>query len=443
MPRRNFYLLLLVTVVSLVCYQKADSRHRRMHDTLTEVMRQIERHYLEPVDDQSLFQGALDGLVKQLDPYSAYIGPQDTRQFREGLDQQFGGIGIEVSWDAERNVLTVLNPLVGTPAYEGGVLAGDRILAIEGEKIERFNLEEAVRRLRGKPGDPVRLTILHEGADEPVEIVLVRAVVKVDSVIGYRRHGEGIWSFTLPGHPEIGYMRVTSFGKRTVDETQAVLDKLRDDGIRALVLDLRFNAGGLLEAGTEVCDLFIASGTIVTTRGRNGEILERVEATGQAPYADWPLVVLVNRYSASAAEIVAACLQDHQRAIIVGERTWGKGTVQNLIPLEGGRSALKLTVASYWRPSGKNIHRRKDAPETADWGVQPDDGFEVKLTDDQMRSLAEGRRRRERQFRDQDVGPEEGTAAEAPMSDDPQLEAAVGYLLEKFGTRPAVASQGA
>lgn len=398
MPRRNLNLLLLIGFISFICYQQAESAHRsrygRMFETFTEVLGVIERTYLEPTDDRELFQGALQGMVEQLDSYSAYIPPRQAQEFKEDLEGEFGGIGIEVTWDRETRTLTVMSPLVGTPAYEAGVLAGDTIVGIDGHSTEEFTLEDAVRHLRGKPGSTVRLMVLHEGDEEPVEINITRAIIHVDTVLGDLRTPDG-WEFFLEQDSRIGYIRVTTFGEHTVAELNAALARLRAGGMQGLILDLRNNAGGLLTEGIAVCDMFIKEGRIVSTRGRNGMLITSADASGQAQYTDFPMAVLVNRFSASASEIVAACLQDHERAVIVGQRTWGKGTVQNVTKVDDGTSLLKLTVASYWRPSGENIHRSEDDDENDKWGVTPNEGFQIELTEEQLVAVIRQRRLRD------------------------------------------------
>jgi carboxyl-terminal processing protease len=217
------------------------------------------------------------------------------------------------------------------------------------------------------------------------------------------------------------------------------LEGLEARGVKGLILDLRGNAGGFLKTAVSTCDLFVREGQIVSTRGRDKKrIVDNYEATGKAPYVRWPIAVLVDHLTASASEIVAACLQDHHRAVVVGERTWGKGTVQNVIPLESGKSALKLTVATYWRPSEKNIHRVRDAKESDDWGVRPDPGFEVKLTEDQLRRVIEERHRRD-VLKPQGGKPAAGKApGDEAKSDtapfDPQRDKAVEYLKTRISS---------
>jgi carboxyl-terminal processing protease len=418
MPRRNLHFLLAIALISLACYKKADSAYRshygRMIDTFVKVFEEIDNNYIKEVDDRQIFEGAIKGMVDQLDdPYSAYEPPQEAKEFQESLDQKFDGIGIELSIDAKTKRLTVMSPMIGTPAYEAGILAGDQLLAIDGQDTTGFKMDDAVRRLRGKRGKKVLLTILHEGQTQSVDIELERGLINVPSVLGDVRDSQGRWQFALSSDPRIGFLRVNTFGEQTVRELRAALDDLSNRGIRALIIDLRGNTGGYLSAAIGTCDLFVKEGEIVSIRGREAHGTpnrdasppdekgprfrneQRHMASGNAPYTTWPMAILVNRHSASASEIVAACLQDHQRAIVIGERTWGKGTVQNVVSLEGGKSALRLTIASFWRPSDKNIHRFADANETDDWGVCPNDGFEVKLSDDEWKRLIEDRRTRD------------------------------------------------
>jgi carboxyl-terminal processing protease len=456
MPRRNLYLLSAIALISLACYKKADSAYRshygQMIATIVKVFEEIDRNYVREVDERQIFEGAIKGMVDRLDdPYSGYEPPQEAQEFQQSLDQRFGGIGIELAIDPKTKRLTVMSPMIGTPAYNAGILAEDQLLSIDGEDTTGFDMEDAVRRLRGKPGQKVKLTVLHSGQVTAVEIELQRDVINVPSVLGDWRDADGQWKFVLAADPRIGYLRVTTFGEQTVRELRSALDELSQRGIKALVVDLRGNSGGYLSAAIDTCDFFVKEGEIVSIRGRETQQREattegpadggpgptsvaprfkneqRRLASGNATCTNWPMAVLVNRHSASASEIVAACLQDHQRAVIVGERTWGKGTVQNVIRLEGGKSALRLTIASFWRPSDKNIHRFADAKEEDDWGVRPNPGFEIKLTDDERKKLFEERRAR-------DVIQKHDTADSATNRPgfDPQLDKAVEALLQRL-----------
>ncbi len=438
MPLRNLLVLFLAAILSLMCHIKAD--RNRYASTVSEAMDLITFNYLEDVDYRQLYENAMHGMAEGLDPYSSYIGPAEYGHFKEELDQEFGGIGILVDFSPETKRIVVVNPLFDTPASRAGVRAGDVILAIDGKDTATMSYRDAVQLIRGLPGEPVRLTLLHVGEEKPVDLVIQRAIIPIESVLGDARRADGDWSFQLQSDPRIMYVRVINFGENTVDELKQAL---RGKSMRALILDLRDNAGGLLDAAVGTCEMFLDGGTIVTIRGRDGEVRRTYEADGEPLLPkDVPLVVLVNHFSASASEIVAACLQDHGRAKIAGQRTWGKGTVQNVIPLEAGRAALKLTTASYWRPSGKNIHRLKDAPEEAEWGVRPDPGREVKLTEEQADAIRQARRRRDIGAGPDDASTKSGGTEKNPQTtpaDDAQLRNAVEYLQQRLsaaGTKP-------
>ncbi len=431
MPRRTLWLIFAVLVISLACYERAD--HNPYGRWFSEILDTIDRYYVEPVDEQKLFEGALDGMIGRLDDYSAFLPRSEAPEFEEALDQEYGGIGVEVGLEGPQKQLTVMSPLAGTPAYKAGILAGDKIVAIDGRGTANLLLTEIKRMLRGKPGAAVAITVRRTGHDEPLDFPLVRARIQTDSVLGDVRQPDGSWNFLLPGEPQIGYVRLIAFGKTTASELEVALKWLADRKCRGLILDMRNNPGGLLEAANDVCDLFVPAGAvIVTTRWRDMRVRDRFVASGNGAYQNLPLVVLVNDKSASASEIVAACLQDHARATIVGERTWGKGTVQNVIPLEGGRSLLKLTIASYWRPSGKNIHRLSSSREKDEWGVTPDAGCELKLDEPQTAQLLEMRRKRDVA---RAIGAAEGSqppVADSPLEFDRQLERAVQVLQAKL-----------
>jgi carboxyl-terminal processing protease len=453
MTRRNLLLIFFAAVISLVCYHRA-ARNPYV-GTLAQVMNIIDAQYVDPVDDRVLFEGAMDGMFAQLDANSGYVNPRKYRELREDLDQEFGGVGIMVELHPDTQRLTVMTPLVGTPAHKAGLRSGDQIMAIDGKDTAGMTLDDAVRLMRGPEGSPVMLSILHEDAEKPVDVTLERARIPIESVLGDLRRKDGSWIYHLEAYPEIGYIRLTNFGRETAEELRQALQGYREPGnhIEGLILDLRGNAGGLLSAAVETCDMFLDEGTIVTTRGRGGVERERYSATpGVEIGHDVPMVVLVDKYSASASEIVAACLQDHGRAVVAGQRSWGKGTVQNVIDLEGNRSALRLTIASYWRPSGKDIHKRKDAKPTDPWGVQPNKGLEVNLTNELFAAWYKARRERDLMTVDEEGhavsilphknGDKEENTPPSATLEDPQLKKAVEGLEQKLGgsaTRPGTA----
>ncbi len=370
----------------------AEQEQYELYKLLVDTIDQVERNYVKDLDRRELFEAAIQGVLGKLDPYSAYIGPEELQRFRSSVEAEFGGIGIQIGLEGGR--LKVLSPLVGTPAYRAGIIAGDRIVEIDGESTEGTTIDEAVKRLKGQPGTQVQLSVMSEGGTERRTLEVTRERIHVETVLGDHRDADDAWNFLLDEQNRIGYVRLTAFSRDTARRLQTVLQQLKTQNVRGLILDLRFNPGGLLSAAIEVADLFIAEGRIVSTTGRNSP--ERAwDAKKRATFPNVPMVVLVNRHSASASEIVAACLQDHGRALIVGARTWGKGSVQNVIELEDGASALKLTTAAYRRPSGKNIHRFDETDDSGEWGVIPDEGYELKLDGTELANLVQDRRERD------------------------------------------------
>jgi carboxyl-terminal processing protease len=397
-PRRTLLFIFAGVAVAYACYWRADRSPYARY--LAEALEIVDQNYVEPVDGQKLFDGAMNGMVGRLDEYSGFISHEEATRFQQSLDQRFGGIGIEVALEPETEQLIVTTPVPATPAYRAGIGAKDKILRIGDRTVDSIppkkRLETAVDLLRGKEGEAITLQVLPAGQEQPVEHRLVRAIIQVDSVLGDTRQPDNSWNYLLAGHDTIGYLRVTSFGERTVHEFARAMEWLDEHKCQSVVIDLRNNPGGLLNAARDICEMFIdADKLIVVTKDREGQVRDRYVATGRGAYREIPVVVLVNRGSASASEIVAACLQDQQRAKIVGQRTWGKGTVQHVIPVEGGQSVLRLTTASYWRPSDKNIHRFKQSLDSDTWGVQPDPGCEVIMDDKQMSSWFEQRRHRD------------------------------------------------
>jgi carboxyl-terminal processing protease len=333
-------------------------------------------------------------MLQNLDPHSTFINTSEWMQFRKQIEGKFGGIGIQmIGIDSETGRLKIA-PMVGTPGYEAGILAGDQIVEIDGQTAEGMSPDKAVEVLTGRPGTEVKLTVVHEGSLDPEVVPITRAVIDVPSVLGDHRKPDDRWDFLLDPDKKIGYIRISSFIQNTAEDLKKVLDELKDEGIKGLILDLRDDPGGLLSAAVEVSDLFLDKGEIVSTKGRN-TAPKSYNAQKDSPYEELPLVVLVNQNSASAAEIVSAALQDHHRATIIGQRSYGKGSVQNIFELDDGNSVLKLTVASYYRPSGENIHRFRHSKTSDKWGVSPDPGCEVKLGSNEYFRWALARRDRD------------------------------------------------
>lgn len=349
-----------------------------------DVMQYVEQSYvheLSPEDRRKFIERAIQGALNGLDEHSAFFNYRDYRQFKKSNEGAFGGIGVTMNVNRETKRLTVISPMVGTPAYKAGIKPGDEIEKIDGVSAVGLSSDDAVEKITGKPGTTVTLTIRHRGSPRTIDMTLTRQIIELEGVMGDARDSEQQWDFLIDKTQKIGYIRLVQFNSKCVSELKAALAKLEAAGVRGLVLDLRNNPGGQLEAATEICDLFLTEGKIVSVEGRTraSQVYEaHQEGTMLLPPSTHPMVVLVNENSASASEIVASALQDHRRATIIGERTFGKGSVQNLVPMEGGKSAMKITTAKYIRPSGKNIHRFPDSTEESDWGVRPD--IELKLS---------------------------------------------------------------
>lgn len=319
--------------------------------TFAEVFSRIQQDYVEPVDNKKILEDAIQGMLSGLDPHSAYLDPEGYKEIRIGTEGQFGGLGIEVTM--ENGFVKVVTPIEDTPAAKAGLLTGDLIVRINKESVKGMSLNEAVRKMRGKPGTQIELTIVREGHDKPMDFTLTRAVIKLQSV--KRRLLE-------PGY---GYVRITQFQGNSGKGLTKALRWLRTQNkhpLKGLILDLRNNPGGVLPVAVSVADTFLNKGLIVYTVGRTSDSDLRYSATPGDALKGAPMVVLINGGSASASEIVAGALQDHHRAVIMGTRSFGKASVQTIIPMSNG-GALKLTTARYYTPKGRSIQAE---------GIEPD-----------------------------------------------------------------------
>lgn len=310
----------------------------------------IRSHYVEEVDDRTLLKYAIEGMLSGLDPHSAFLDESDFTDLQDSTTGEFGGLGMEVGM--ENGLVRVIAPIDDTPAQRAGIESGDFIIRLDGQSITGMNLDDAVDLMRGKPGSTIRITVLREGVDQPFELTLTRAIIRIHSV----RHE------TL--EPGFGYIRIASFQEKTGTEVQDAIKALRtgNSPLKGIVLDLRNNPGGLLQSSVQVVDAFVEQGLIVYTEGRQADSIMRFEASPGDLSGGAPLVVLINNGSASASEIVAGALQDQRRAIIMGTPSFGKGSVQTVLQLSE-HEALKMTTALYFTPSGRSIQAQ---------GIEPD-----------------------------------------------------------------------
>jgi carboxyl-terminal processing protease len=417
----------LAALVVTAAASKAPARRSPFEalSIFAQALAQIEVSYVEPVDQDELVYGAIRGLAEALDPHSAFLDPKEYEILRSDAEGRFAGVGVEVS--TRDGWLTILSVFEGGPAAKAGLRPGDRLLAIDGEDARDLPLQEAVRRIRGEPGTSVQVTIRREGQEETLERTLTRAFIDVDPVDLH------------PLEDRLLYLRIKVFqdgtARRLSDALDEVVVKLRKQGgVQGLLLDLRDNGGGLLDEAVAVSDEFLASGVIVSTRGRNGELIGEHSARRAGTRPAWPMVVLINENTASAAEIVAGALHDHQRATLVGARSFGKGSVQNIFELPGG-SALKLTTARHYTPSGRSIQAEGITPDLlaeqprAEGEAEPirEEGLERHLT-----ATAGAQKPR---APSSERAPEPTGHAPAILAEDPQALRAYAVLKRQIGSR--------
>lgn len=314
------------------------------------VMNLVQRHYVEDVDTKKLIYGGIKGMLQVLDPHTDFLPPDIYKEFESETSGQFGGLGIEIT--LQDRILTIISPIEDTPAWEAGLKAGDKIVSIDGQSTKGLSLAESAQLMRGKKGEEIVLGIVREGFKDKKDFTITRGTVKVNSV-KFTDLGEGY-----------GYIRLTSFIENSAKDIRKILEKMNksDDKIRGLVLDLRRNPGGLLDQAIDISDFFLEEGKIVSTKGRDKKQERVYTANKENSFTDFPLVVLINEFSASASEIVAGALKDNKRALVMGKRSFGKGSVQSVVKMGDG-SGLKMTVARYYTPSGVSIQAEGIIPD--------------------------------------------------------------------------------
>lgn len=346
----------------------AEERYQEFQ-LFAKVLNLVQQYYVEPVDTKKLIYGGIKGMLRELDPHTNFLPPDIYKEFESETSGEFGGIGIEIT--VQNGILTVISPIEDTPAYKAGIKAGDKIVEIDGESTKGFSLVEAAQRMKGKKGAKIKLGIFRDGMDAPTTFVIERGTVKIKSVKltdlddGY------------------AYVRVTSFIENTAKDLEKALaaHEKKSKKVKGIIIDLRRNPGGLLDQAVQVSDLFLESGVIVSTMGRNQKEKEILYAKKAGTLGAFPMLVLIDEYSASASEILAGALQDNKRALIMGHRSFGKGSVQSVVKLGDG-SGLKLTVGRYYTPSGRSIQA---------YGIVPD----IELEDFAPEVLEKARIRRD------------------------------------------------
>lgn len=355
--RRYFLISLvavLVSIVSATAYRSATAAGTDYEsiELFTDVLAIVKKSYVEEVDTKKLIYGAINGMLAALDPHSSFMPPDTYKELKLDTKGEFGGLGIEIS--IKDGILTVISPIEDTPAYRAGMKAGDQILKIDDKFTKDLTIMDAVKRMRGVKGTKVTLTIMREGFDKPKEFPLTRDIIQVKS-IKFKMLDDGY-----------GYVRIAQFQEKTADDLQKALDSLNESGkgkLKGLVLDLRNDPGGLLDQAVKVSEIFLDEGKlIVYTEGREKDAQMKFSSRQSDKQPDYPIVALINSGSASASEIVAGALQDHKRAVVMGVQSFGKGSVQTIIPLSDN-SGLRLTTAKYFTPSGRSIQAKGITPD--------------------------------------------------------------------------------
>ena len=355
--RERWLLLLLLSTCLVLFGPQRDSQVSALDNniyknlkTFNEVLKMVKKNYVEEVDPKTLMEGAINGIMRSLDPHSSYMTADMFKELEVETRGSFGGIGIEIT--IKKDILTVVSPIEDTPAFLAGIKAGDQIIKIDGNSTKDITIMEAVKKLRGPKDSNVTITIIRENMAKPKDVTLTRGIIKIKSVKSKFYEDN------------IGYIRIASFQERTVDDLRKALDEVfaKVKTPKGLILDLRNNPGGLLNQAVSVSDVFLKSGIIVTTKGRVKSMETKSMARDDGNEPNCPIVILVNEGTASAAEIVSGALQDNGRALVVGTQTFGKGSVQTVIPLDDG-SALKLTTAKYYTPKGRSIQAEGITPD--------------------------------------------------------------------------------
>ncbi|MBN8537470.1 MAG: S41 family peptidase [Deltaproteobacteria bacterium] len=392
---KKWWMIGITSLVFLFLASQAQERYTELQN-FSKVLNLIQQYYVEEVNTKKLIQGAIKGMLKELDPHTSFMAADVFKEFESETSGEFAGLGVEMT--IQNGILTIISPIEDTPAWNAGVKAGDKVIAIDGNSTKGLSLVEASQLIKGKNGSKVILKVVRDKTPEPIDISITRAQIKIKS-IKYTNLEDGF-----------GYIRITSFIENSAKDLEKAIDKHleKNKKIEGIIIDLRRNPGGLLEQAIKISDMFLKEGVIVSTIGRNKSEKEVSYASKKGKYTDFPLIILVNEYSASASEIVSGALQDNKRALIVGERTFGKGSVQSIVKLPDG-SGLKLTVARYYTPSGISIQAE---------GIKPDIEIEDVEVEQFTKALVKQKISREKDIQGHLKGDREKTDSESKSKSD-------------------------
>jgi len=395
MSQRNLAWMLVVPALVLLgavlsATAPPPEKDYKLVRSVVDVLAEVDKNYVRELTDdekKKLVEDMIHGGLSKLDPHSTYFNEEELNQFASDTEGKFGGIGAYLSLHPQLQILMIESPMVGTPAFEAGLQSGDIIYKIDGETTENMRVDEARGKIKGDAGTKVVLSILRIGTTKLEDVSLTRAQIKIHAVRGFVRDPNDVtkWDFLADKENNIAMIRLSAFNENTGEEVKAAVLEAEKAGAKAMILDMRNNPGGLLSQAIFVSDLFLTSGRIVSTKDRTGTGRKWEAKKDGTIFGERPMAVLVNSESASASEIVAAALQDNGRAAIVGERSYGKGSVQKIFELSDRKSAVKLTAEVWLTPNGRNIHRWPTSKDTDEWGVTPDTGLDVKLTSEDRR----------------------------------------------------------
>ena len=407
MHRRNLLILVIVVPGCLLAYAAQDRTGQGKR--FAEVIHRIDKEYFRTIDAEQLFEAAMKGVFRELDDRSEFIESSELKKYEKESKEEFAGIGVELDAKSSSGDVVVVAPVFGGPAWQAGIRPGDRIVSVEGLETSGRKISEIVSQFRGEVGSKVNLGIRREDASTNEflaiqDITISRQNIRIESVRGDRRLPSGKWDWWLEGEPRIAFLRITHFGNRTILEiTELIEHLLSEQNPQGLVIDLRGNSGGSLEAGVELCDLFLEEGLIaaltndrMTNRSNQKQFQKKWLATAGQVLRGVPIAILVDEFTTGVAEIVAACLQDHKRATIVGSRSLGNASVQTITSLSSGPGAIRLTTSEYQRPSGTPLNRSSESNEADAWGVRPDSNFAFSPTRKQLEDWITWRQDRDR-----------------------------------------------
>ena len=431
----KFYITFLIATAGLTLINIINASTPDAFDPLVDVTDLVERRYVKQVEEDKIIADAINGMLSQLDPYSEYIPPQYEKEFNRQTSGNFTGIGISI--DQKDDAIVIITPLEQSPAKKAGIESGDVIVEIDDKSTQDWNVARAVKEMEGPEGADLKLKVYRSSTGDLKTYTIKREKIQMHSVRGWRLDPSGEWDYMLDPANGIGYMRISQFIESTYEDFDKVVTDLLDTEMKALILDLRSNPGGLMFSATSIIDRLIPQGVILKTRGENSpEQVHNAKADNTLP--SFHMVVLIDQISASASEIVAGALRDHKRAVVVGQRSWGKGSVQRTFKLSGNRGVVKLTTDYYYLPSGTCVHKLEGA-ET--WGVDPD--IKVEFNSDNYKQLSKlmnvlHGRSAENEGDDQFVNQTSQQLSQDLIGLDNQLEAAVNECRELIKTEPGL-----